>query len=248
MAKNAISFLVVDNGDDPLINASILLVEYGYSVVGHYSNASDALEFLKTNTVDIALIDIQLKNGIDGVALAGILQNQFQTPIVFLTSNVDDATFDRAKEMHPFAFLPKPIIPLDLKRAIALTINHISGKTAEAADTSYPNETFISLSDRIFVHHGDKRVKILLETILYIEAERNYCRIVTSSKEYLLSMPMKSLEESLPHNQFQRIHRSHIINLSHIDALDDHSVMIGLKSLTISKSYQQQLMQRIKSI
>jgi len=90
-------------------------------------------------------------------------------------------------------------------------------------------------------------VKILFEAILYIEAERNYCRIYTATKEYLLTMPMKSLEDQLPPALFQRIHRSHIVNLTQVDEVDENSVFIGQKSLPLSKSLREDFMMRIRT-
>lgn len=247
MIQKSAKILIVE--DEMIIGAkvSMYLSELGYEVAGIFPSAEETLHFLKQFTSDIALVDIQLKGGMDGIELAQILQEEYEIPVLFLTANFDDATFERAKEAHPYAFLSKPLNKLELKRALELTISHISVQKSEDKEKAHP-ERIITLSDRIFVHHGDKRVKILLDTIIYVEAERNYCRIITPTKEYLLSMPMKSLEEALPENQFQRIHRSHIVNLKHVDAIDDHSVIIGGKSLIMSKSYHQQFLQRIKSI
>jgi DNA-binding LytR/AlgR family response regulator len=83
---------------------------------------------------------------------------------------------------------------------------------------------------------------------LYVEAERNYCRIVTKAKEYLLTMPMKSLEDQLPQALFQRIHRSHIVNLAQVDEVDESTVTIGQKVLPLSKSLREEFLLRIRTI
>ncbi len=247
MADNPIKILVVE--DEMLIAAkvSLYLNELGYEVAGIFASAEETLHFLQAYSSDIALVDIQLKGSLDGIALAGLLQDEYGLPVVFLTANFDDATFARAKETKPYAFLSKPLNKLDLRRALELTISHLpdANKQEKTQPLQQANAT---LSDRIFVHHGEKKVKILLDAILYIQAERNYCRIVTQEKEYLLSMPMKSLEMELPSGQFQRIHRSHIVNLKHVDEMDENAVVIGGKTLLLSKSYQQEFLQRIKSV
>lgn len=247
MAENPIKILVIE--DEMLIAAkiSMYLTELGYEVAGIFASAEETLHFLQAYPSDIALVDIQLKGGMDGIALAGVLQNEYSVPVIFLTASFDDATFARAKETKPYAFLSKPLNKLDLRRALELTISHLpDANKPEKTQPQQQEDT--ALPDRIFVHHGEKKVKILLDTILYIQAERNYCRIVTKEKDYLLSMPMKSLEAELPPDQFQRIHRSHIVNLKHVDEVDEHSVVIGGKMLVMSKSYQQEFLQRIKSV
>jgi DNA-binding LytR/AlgR family response regulator len=104
------------------------------------------------------------------------------------------------------------------------------------------------LSDRIFVRNKDKMVKILFQAILYVEAERNYCRIVTETKEYLLTMPMKSLEDQLPPTLFQRIHRSYIVNIAQVDEVEEGAVVIGQKSLPLSKSLREVFLMRIRMV
>ena len=104
------------------------------------------------------------------------------------------------------------------------------------------------LTDRIFVYTGERRVKVLLADILYLQAERNYCRIHTAGKEYLLSMPMKTLEGKLPPKDFQRIHRSYIVNLKQVDEVEDSSVRIKDQSLPMSATHRPAFLERIQSI
>jgi len=56
---------------------------------------------------------------------------------------------------------------------------------------------------------------------------------------------MKSLEEQLPKSIFQRIHRSYIVNLKHIDNVDENSVDINSQILKVSKSFKKEFHQRI---
>jgi len=250
MTDNPIKILVVE--DEMIIGAkvSMFLTELGYEVTGILPQAEEALLQLQENVPDIALLDIQLKGSMDGIALAQVLQEEHQIPVVFLTANSDDATFSRAKEVKPYAFLSKPFKKLDLQRALELTISRMANQqTSITAKEPNPGEEVpYILSDRIFVRHKDRMVKILFETILYVEADRNYCRIITNIKEYLLTMPMKSLEEQLPIAMFQRIHRSHIVNLTQVDEVDESTVFIGQKSLPLSKSLREEFMMRIRTV
>lgn len=61
-------------------------------------------------------------------------------------------------------------------------------------------------------------------------------------------MPMKSLEDQLPPAMFQRIHRSHIVNLAQVDEVGEGAVLIGQKSLPLSKSLKEEFLRRIKTI
>jgi DNA-binding LytR/AlgR family response regulator len=91
-------------------------------------------------------------------------------------------------------------------------------------------------------------VKIMVADILYIEADRNYSRIFTRDKEYLLCITLKSIEDKLPAKLFLRTHRSYIINLSHIDEVADDHVIIAQKAVPLSEGLKEQLMQRIQTL
>jgi len=248
MSDSPIKILVVE--DEMLIGAkiSMFLTELGYEVTGIIPRAEEALLKISANAPDIALLDIQLKGEMDGVELALILQIEHHIPVVFLTANVDDASFQRAKLAKPFAFLAKPFKKLDLQRALELCISLMAVQPQTAQAEPEPGEyTPTILSDRIFVRYKEKMVKILFDTILYVEAERNYCRIVTSDKEFLLSIPMKSLEDKLPASLFQRIHRSHLVNLKQVDEVEEGFVIIGKKNLPLSKSFRNAFLERIRT-
>ena len=81
-----------------------------------------------------------------------------------------------------------------------------------------------------------------------MEAERNYCRIYSKTKEYLLVMTLKDLDEKLPSNLFLRIHRSFIVNISHIDEIATSHVVISKKAIPLSKSLKEELLNRLHTI
>ena len=88
----------------------------------------------------------------------------------------------------------------------------------------------------------------MLEEILFAEADRSYCKIHTASTEYLMALPLGSFEEKLQSGDFMRIHRSHIINVTKIDAVIDNYnyVGIGKHTLPVSRGFQEALALRLK--
>lgn len=105
------------------------------------------------------------------------------------------------------------------------------------------------LTDRIFIRDRDRIIKIFLEDILYLEAARNYCKVITIYQEFLISTPMKAVEEKINSNQFFRIHRSFIVNLEKVDEiLYENHVLIGNKEIPISKSYYSDLIHTLRVI
>jgi DNA-binding LytR/AlgR family response regulator len=246
--ESPIKVLIVE--DEMVIAAriSVELDELGYEVTGMVSRAEQALIHCQQTPPDIVLLDINLKGEMDGVELAHLLNEEANIPIIFLTANADEATFNRAKDTLPYAFLTKPYKKLDLQRALELVVSRLNTdksqtKTKKSTDTSY------ILSDRIFVRYKDRMIKVVIDDILYVKADGSYCLITTPDKEYILTVPLKTLEASLPSNAFTRTHRSYVVNLHKIEALDDNQETLtlrGNKHIPVSRRFKAELLKRLR--
>lgn len=245
MTKNN-TILIVEDEMIIAANISLQLTHLGYEVTGIIPRAEEVLPHIRLHVPDILLLDINLKGDVDGIQLAHLIQKEFKIPIIYLTANSDEANFNRAKATNPYGFISKPFKKLDLQRAIELTIIRIQKENEKSI--SFDNETPFVLSDCIFVRSHNKMVKVCLNDILFIEAERNYCKIHCKDKEHLLVTTLKDLEEKLTSNNLLRIHRSFIVNLSHIDEIAMSHVVIAKKAIPLSTELKKQLLQRIQKI
>lgn len=227
-------------------NISLQLTELGYEVSGIIPRAEEAMVHIRQHKPDIILLDIQLKGALDGVQMAEKMQQEFDIPLIYLTANSDDATFARAKATRPEAFISKPFKKLDLKHAIELVISR-SGTREVSEKTTAETSPFL-LDDSIFVRHQEKMVKVNINDILYIEADRNYCRIFAKDKQYMLVMTLKEMGEKLPPQHFLRVHRSFIINVSNVTEIGASDVLIGKVTIPVSTELRKQLLQRIRKL
>jgi DNA-binding LytR/AlgR family response regulator len=242
-----IKILIVEDEMIIAANTSLQLTNLGYEVSGIVSRGEEALVHIKNNLPDIILLDIRLKGKLDGIETAHQMQKNFNIPIIYLTSNVDDANFERAKKTNPYAFISKPFKKLDLQHAIELTTNRIIETEIKISEEQINEPSFV-LSDRIFVRHNDRIVKIIIADILYIEADRNYCRIHSKGKIFLLVVTLKDIEKKLPKEYFIRVHRSYIINLLQIDEVAAKHLVISRKAIPLSKSLRADLLTRLQTI
>ena len=250
MNNENVKILIVE--DDMIIGAkiSMQLTNLGYEVTGIIPRGEEAIVHVTQNKPDIVLLDINLKGDLDGIETATKMQETANIPIIYVTANTDEATFNRAKETRPYAFIGKPIKNLDLQRAIELTIERMAGefsKSKDIEDTSNADTPFI-LSDRIFVKHASKMLRILLTEILYVEADRNYCQIYTKNQKYTLGISLGALEEKLPSGIFLRIHRSHVVNIAHIEEVSEGHVFVNGKHLSLGYTFRDELLRRIQTI
>jgi len=246
-----IKILIVE--DEMIIGAkiSMQLTNLGYEVTGILPRGEEVVTHVEENKPDIVLLDINLKGKFDGIETALRIQKVADIPIIYLTANSDEATFNRAKATKPYAFIAKPYKQLDLQRAIELTISRMAenqtGPQPEEPTENNEERPFI-LNDRIFVRHKEKMIKIIVADILYIEADRNYSRIFTRTKDYLLCVTLKTIEEKLPKTIFLRSHRSYIINLAQVDEVTEGYVFIAQKPIPLSAGLKDQLLQRIQTL
>ncbi|MBT8204317.1 MAG: response regulator [Eudoraea sp.] len=241
MEKNT-RILIVE--DDMIIaaNLSLQLSQLGYEITGIESRGEEAVVHARLNPPDLILMDVNLKGTLDGIETAKKIHEVRNVPIIYLTANNDEATFNRAKSTRPKAFISKPFNKLNLQRNVALVVEHIdsekNGNGSETADVAV-------LNDRVFIRHQGKMIKLMLDQILYIEADRNYCKLATSIGDYLVVCTLKTIEHELDPTKFVRVHRSFMVNLSKLDVVAESHLEISRKTIPVSKSYKEQLMARL---
>ena len=244
---DTIKILIVE--DEMIIGAkiSMQLVNLGYEVTGILSRGEEVATHVLENRPDIVLLDINLKGSIDGIETATQLQKVTATPVIYLTANADEATFNRAKPTKPYAFISKPFKQLDLQRAIELTISRI-GETGGQLATDNPEQPAFILDDRIFVRHKEKMIKIMLTDILYIEADRNYSHLFTKEKDYVLAITLKTIEEKLPSKLFLRVHRSFVINVTHVEEVTEGQIKIVQHAIPLGAGMREMLLKSMRTL
>lgn len=246
--EKPVQILVVEDEMIIAANISLQLTDLGYDVIKIIPRAEEVLPYIRLQLPDVILLDINLKGNLDGIEVAHLIQKEYKLPIIFLTANSDISHFNRAKAVNPYAFISKPFKKSDLQHAIELTIVRLKEEIAIKKNLIVETESPFILSDCIFVRSHDKMIKVCINDILYIEAERNYCKIHCKEKEHLLVATLKDLEEKLTDNMLLRIHRSFIINLSHVDEIATSHVVIAKKAIPISADLKKQLLLHIQKI
>jgi len=246
----SISVLIVE---DEIIIATRIghhLEQFGYVVAGILPRGEQAVLHCRKDPPDILLLDINLKGNLDGIETARVLEKEgIHIPTIYLTANTDPATFERARNTRPHAFLGKPYDQTELHRAISLAVQrHDAPAAAPEKAAPPPPDGSQLLSDRIFVRHKDHMVKVFLKDIQYVAAERAYCHIYAEDTEYLLSIPMGKLADQLPSADFLRVHRSYLVNLRQIDMVADDHLVVGRKAIPVSKEQRSELLRRVNLV
>jgi DNA-binding LytR/AlgR family response regulator len=237
--------------DDMIIAAdiSMQLTKLGYEVIGINTRGEDALQTIENNRPDIILMDIVLTGKMNGIEAAKIILEKFQVPVIFLTSNADDVSFQQALTAKPYAFIAKPFQKSHLERTIKLALQRIAVEQ-ESAPVPEASDHVSAMEDRLFIRSKDQMVKVLLKEILYVEADRNYCKVFTENEHYLLSVPLRNIEAQLPADQFIRVHRSFVVNLQKIDAISEYHEYLTVHStqIPIARRAKKEVVKRLKMV
>jgi len=242
---NKIKILIVE---DELIIAEDLkdiLEGLGYEVCGIAISAREALIFLEEKAPDLAILDIQIKGGRDGIALAEEINEQFHIPFIMLTSHADSKTLARVKAVHPYGYLVKPFQEKEIHATIEIALANFSKENDKSAKKVDINE-FV-LNDSLFIRTNGMLVKLKLSEITYFEADANYTNVYTQNKKFVIRAILKELEQKLDERFFVRIHKSYMINLSAIEAVESHAVHISGKEIPISRNQYSWLINKVNT-
>ena len=204
------------------------------------NSAIKAMEFLETDSdIDLFFLDIQMPD-LTGLEFSRLLPAK--SKVVFTTA-FDQYAIEGYK-VNALDYLLKPFDYNEFLNAAQKARNHFEINSVQNAE----NQQNKKKSDFIFVKSEYRQIKINFSEILYIEGLKDYVKIYTSShpRPILTLMSLKKLEEELPSEQFMRVHRSYIISLEKIEAIERNHVVIKEGFITIAPNYKDILMEYIK--
>lgn len=197
-------------------------------------DAMSAIDYLRTNIVDVIFLDINMPL-LTGIDMASMIPKQQK--IIFTTAYSEYAldSFD----YHVVDYLLKPITFKRFMQAVnKLQLFIQSEPVAVTTETN-------TSTDYLFVKSGRQFHKIKYTAISYLEALKEYIAIHTASEKILVYKRMKDLAETLPPG-FVRIHNSYIVNIEHIKNIDSNTVLVQGQRLPVSNSYKELFQQRIQ--
>ncbi|MGE5394946.1 MAG: LytR/AlgR family response regulator transcription factor [Candidatus Saccharibacteria bacterium] len=192
-----------------------------------FTNPQEALAFLKDNFVDLIFLDINMP-GISGLQFVGKLQSK---PYIIFTTAYSEYAID-SYDFEAVDYLLKPIEFDRFYKSI--------NKVKKLIQLNSIQQDSL-LSKFLFVKDGYKQVKICIEDILFIQGEGNYLNIVTYKEKVMARMTFQYLLEKLPGNLFFRVHNSFVINISHIQKIEDNQVFIQDAKIPIGIKYKERL-------
>ena len=245
MSADKITVLIVE--DDPIIAADLSyhMKDFGYSPFPAVNNAADALLLLNNVLPDLVLIDVTLEGEQDGIGLAGVINQKYDLPIIFLTAHHDRKTIDRIKATRPSAYLVKPLQVHNLQTSIELALYNHSHSKLSSDPPDVATHDFVS-GGHFFMKVKNQLRKVQLDDIHALEAYDNYSFVHSGDQKYIIGSTLKELEQKLSEHQFVRIHRSFVVNLKAVESIEEDIVTVRDLKIPIGKTYKEEFMKRIQ--
>lgn len=133
----------------------------------------------------------------------------------------------------------KIVLPSELKK---FPIQLIYSEQ-EQESVSFMGSPYSFMKKYAFILYNKSYRKIAFADIMWLEADRSYCKIIdTKGQEFTISFPMAEVERILPPEDFIRIHHSCIVNLKYVDKLIGNCLCIGSHEFTIGRTYREQVL------
>ncbi len=210
------------------------------NLLGRFTNAFDALDFLQTHAVDLIFTDIEMPQ-VSGIEMIRSLSS---TPEVIFTTAYPIYAVD-GFELSAVDYLLKPISYDRFTKAIHKFKSRLLSDVS-SVPLANPERSEVPY---MFVRENAKVVQIFFNDILWVEGLRDYVKIVTSNRTIITHTTMKRMEELLPSLDFVRTQRSYIVRIAAIKAINGN--MIEMKDgsqIQIGLQYRDQLMNVLKPI
>ena len=180
------------------------------TVAAEAGNATQAMEQLRRQPFDAALLDIHMP-GADGLALAQAIRDLADPPaVVFVTAHAEHAV--AAFEIDAVDYLTKPVRLERLATALQKVERHLQAR--RGAQPAAPEEVLI-IQDR------GRTERVPLAEVLYFKAELKYITVRTAGRSYILDGSLSDLEER-HRGQFLRIHRNALVSRRAVRSLEKH--------------------------
>lgn len=201
-------------------------------LLGDFNSPLKATELIKKGQVDLMFLDIQMPD-ITGVDFMKSLRN---APEVIFTTAYQEYALE-GFNLNVTDYLLKPFSFERFYQAVNKAIDKI--EHSHAAPMTPELEAQTNYADTYLTIRADRKFyKINFEDILYIEGQKAYVTFHTKKKKITALASLKELEEKLPQKQFIRIHKSFIVSVKEINAMEGNTVEVNEAKLPIGATYK----------
>ncbi|MDZ7682626.1 MAG: LytTR family DNA-binding domain-containing protein [Fodinibius sp.] len=213
-------------------------------IIGECTDGTEAAEIISSEKPALVFMEIEMPK-ISGFDVIENVTNVHRPLVVFTSSHRDFAV--EAFEFEALDYIQKPFISERIQKTLDRLVNRLGNGIAEVAKdnigTFFQNQDSKPLKRFIIKQAGEYHL-VRTKNIIWIEADGNYSKIMTSDKRFMVRYTLSGFEGQLSSEKFYRISRSQIVNLDYVIKIKDHiygNYIVELEngvSLKMSKNYK----------
>ena len=207
-------------------------------LVATCADAMEAMAVMQSEEVELIFTDIQMPEltGIDFV------RSLASKPMVVFTTAYSQYAIE-SYELEAVYYLLKPVSFPNFMKAVNKAVDYFNLKRqAVAAGTNGVAARQKEENNYLMVKADYKLYKINFSDLIYVEGQSEYVTFHTTEKKITAYYSLKKLEEELPQSLFARIHKSYIVSIGRIDAIEGNMVVMGKEKIPIGKNYKDAFM------
>lgn len=216
----------------------------GLEIVVKCTNPLEAITFLNKKNVDLVFLDIEMPN-LTGIDLVKTLDN---IPQFIFTTAYPEYALD-GFNLNATDYLVKPIPFHRFLKAVTRAKEKYELEQNDTVNKETINEplSYESPDNFIFVKSEYENIKVNTDTIKYIQGLKDYIKIYTtqSDKAILTLSSFKDILQKLPSKRFIRVHRSYVINIDFISALQKTKIIVDGMQIPIGETYKGDVIKRL---
>ena len=233
--KKKYNILIVE--DEVLIADTIqrYVESEGHTVVGQAISFEEGQVLFDEQEVDLVLLDIRLNGPKTGIDLAHYIRTTAHPkPFIYLTAQADSKNIELAKETFPAGYLSKPLQKQSLVASMEIAMHKYFTAVDEVA--------------RISLNDGTKKYLVPIAKIQFLQSEHVYVQVYVEGEGVIVQRSsLKELLGLLPEEMFIQTHRSYAVNRQWIKHWNGEAVIIGEKSIPISRSKKKVVTDALKT-
>lgn len=197
-------------------------------LLGSTTNPLEALRLVATQPIDLVFLDIHMPQ-LSGLDMMPLLNGKCQVILTTAYSEFAVAGF----ELEAVDYLLKPIA---FERFLKATQKVLKAQAPVTLPIAPPPDNYIFVK----TESKGKMRKVAFDDIVYVEGLKNYVSIYTEQERIITLLNVKDLQDRLPATQFMRVHKSYIVSLDKIKALDGNQILFrdGKASAPLGDTYR----------
>lgn len=198
------------------------------NLLNTFDNGMDGLVFLRSNSVDLVFLDINI-SGLSGIQL-------LETSIIKSQVIITTAYHEYALKGYEFNVADYLLKPFTFERFV---------QAVAKAQDNLVKKIITEEKKFIFIKTEYRLEKIILSDVIYIEGMRDYRKINTIDKKIMTLQTFKELEQEIPTHIICRVHKSYMVAIDKIDSIEKDTIRIKDVEIPISETYKKHFFEQI---